>query len=81
MQRDRKTQVSTPGGTEPRWQGDGREIFFVSPDNKLMASEVNPKESTLEIGNAQPLFELRLANSPGYRYDVALTLVRLAVTT
>ena len=76
-----KWQVSRNGGTEPRWQGDGREIFFVSPDNKLMATEVNPKESTLEIGNAQPLFELRLAASPGYRYDVARDGKRFLVDT
>jgi len=53
----------------------------VSPDNKLMATEVNPKESTLEIGNAQPLFELRLAASPGYRYDVARDGKRFLVDT
>src|SRR5437660_3320227 len=76
-----KWQISRSGGTEPRWQGDGREIFFVSPDNKLMATEVSPKESTLEIGNAQPLFELRLANSPGYRYDVTRDGKRFLVDT
>ena len=35
-----KWQVSRTGGTEPRWRGDGREIFFLSPDSKLMAVEV-----------------------------------------
>ena len=53
----------------------------MSPDNKLMATEINPKESTLEIGNAQPLFELRLAASPGYRYDVTRDGKRFLVDT
>jgi Tol biopolymer transport system component len=32
-----RTQVSTAGGTQVRWSADGREIFFVAPDGKLMA--------------------------------------------
>ena len=35
-----------------------------------MAVTVNEKESSLEIGNAQPLFEARTANTPGTHYDV-----------
>ena len=34
---DRKWQVSTSGGYEPRWRGDGREIYYLSADRKLMA--------------------------------------------
>ena len=33
--------VSRGGGTAPRWRGDGREIFYVSPDGKMMAAEVS----------------------------------------
>lgn len=35
-----KWQVSRGGGEEPRWRADGKELFFVSPDGKLMASNV-----------------------------------------
>ena len=65
-----KWQVSRNGGTEPRWRGDGKELFFLASDNKLMAVTVNAKESSLEIGNAQPLFETRPATTPGTHYDV-----------
>jgi Tol biopolymer transport system component len=34
---DRKWQVSTSGGYEPRWRADGREIYYLSEDRKLMA--------------------------------------------
>jgi Tol biopolymer transport system component len=34
---DRKWLVSTKGGYEPRWRGDGREIYYLSEDRKLMA--------------------------------------------
>jgi dipeptidyl aminopeptidase/acylaminoacyl peptidase len=30
-------QVSTTGGQQPRWRGDGRELYYVAPDGFLMA--------------------------------------------
>jgi serine/threonine protein kinase len=35
-----KWQVSNAGGQEPRWRQDGRELFYVSQDGKLMAVPV-----------------------------------------
>jgi len=37
---NRKWQVSTDGGYEPRWRSDGREIYYLSEDRKLMAVPV-----------------------------------------
>lgn len=37
---DRKWQVSTDGGYEPRWRADGREIYYLSDDRKLTAVSV-----------------------------------------
>ncbi len=37
---DRKWQVSIGGGWLPHWRHDGRELFFVAPDSKLMAVEI-----------------------------------------
>jgi Tol biopolymer transport system component len=37
---DRRWQVSTQGGYEPRWRRDGREIYYLSEDRKLMAVAV-----------------------------------------
>ncbi len=65
-----KRQVSKSGGTEPRWRADGKEIYFVAPDSKLTAVEVTARDATLEIGNAQALFETRMSASPGTHYDV-----------
>ncbi len=76
-----KWQVSRSGGTEPRWRGDGKEIFFLALDNKLMAVEVNAKETSLEIGNAQPLFEIRPSTAPGTHYDVTRDGKRFLVVT
>ena len=37
---DRRWQVSTSGGSERRWRRDGREIYYLSEDRKLMAVAV-----------------------------------------
>jgi len=34
-------QVSRNGGTQPRWRGDGKELFFVAPDGTMMASSID----------------------------------------
>jgi len=35
-----KWQVSTGGGEQPRWRGDGKELFYLSLDEKMMAAPV-----------------------------------------
>jgi Tol biopolymer transport system component len=35
-----KWQVSTGGGEQPRWRGDGKELFYLSLDGKMMAAPV-----------------------------------------
>ena len=47
--------ISTAGGLSPRWRGDGRELFYVSGDNELVAVSVSPGES-FEGGAVETLF-------------------------
>jgi hypothetical protein len=54
---DKKWQVSTNGGYEPRWRADGREIYYLSEDRKLMAATVGPGPS---FGVPKPLFQTRV---------------------
>ncbi|MFN2480058.1 MAG: protein kinase, partial [Pyrinomonadaceae bacterium] len=35
-------RVSTGGGSQPRWRRDGRELFYIAPDRKLMAVSIKP---------------------------------------
>ena len=35
-----KWQISTGGGEQPRWRGDGKELFYLSSDGKIMAAPV-----------------------------------------
>ena len=33
-------QVSTSGGISPRWRPDGKELYYIAPDGKLMAAPI-----------------------------------------
>ena len=48
--------VSRGGGTEPRWRGDGNELFYLAPDGKMMAVEVKAGQE-FGAGTPHPLFE------------------------
>ena len=37
-----KWQISSGGGMQPRWRGDGRELFYVAADGTLMAAPISP---------------------------------------
>ena len=37
-----KWQISTSGGMQPWWRSDGKELYYISNDDKLMGVEVKP---------------------------------------
>ena len=53
-----KWQVSHGGGEEPRWRQDGKELFYLSPQGKLMVASVKLGES-FEALTPAPLFQTR----------------------
>jgi Tol biopolymer transport system component len=55
--------VSTGGGIQPRWRSDGKELFYLAADSRLMAVPVNlPQDGdAVTIGEARPLFAVRLS--------------------
>jgi len=52
-------QISTSGGSEPMWRGDGKELFYLN-GNKLMSVEVNGDGEAFQTGIPKELFEARL---------------------
>ena len=54
-----KWQISSGGGFDPRWRSDGRELFFVGADRRLIAVDVRTR-ATFQHGAAKPLFETGL---------------------
>jgi serine/threonine protein kinase/Tol biopolymer transport system component len=60
-----KWQVSREGGSQPRWRADGRELFYISTDRKMMAVQVQTDKPAFESGAPQALFETRVSNVEG----------------
>jgi Tol biopolymer transport system component len=56
-----RTQVSTAGGAEVRWSGDGTEIFYVAPDGKMMAVSIASGGASPDVKLPVPLFQTHLA--------------------
>jgi Tol biopolymer transport system component len=53
-----KWQISTGGGNFPVWSRDGRELYFISADNKMMAVEVKGDGKKFDAGVPKPLFSV-----------------------
>jgi Tol biopolymer transport system component len=55
------TQVSTAGGAQVRWSADGKEIFYVAPDGKMMAVAVALGGTSPVLKPPVSLFQTHLA--------------------
>jgi eukaryotic-like serine/threonine-protein kinase len=68
-------QISANGGRMPRWRRDGRELYYIAPDGRLMATETRISGENLEIGLAHELLTIA-SSSPtstgGYPYEVSV---------
>jgi Tol biopolymer transport system component len=74
-----KWQISSGGGSAPRWRRDGREIFYVAPDSRIHSVEVRPG-GAFEAGAPKPLFATQIARLPLAFYDVTADGQRFLVT-
>ena len=79
--RQTEHRVSTTGGSLPRWNRDGKEIFFLAPDDTLTVTPVNGQTSRFEVGTGRPLFKIhpRDARLDAYPYDVTSDGKRILV--
>jgi serine/threonine protein kinase len=61
-----KFQITTDGGAQPRFRADGRELFFIGLDGKLMAVSIGLKEGrdTPDLGTPVALFQTRIWGGP-----------------
>jgi eukaryotic-like serine/threonine-protein kinase len=79
-----KWQVSSGGGEQPRWRGDGKELFFLSLDAKIMSVPVKTGTS-FEAGSAVALFQANpremVATSEQSAYDVSRDGQRFVINT
>jgi Tol biopolymer transport system component len=60
-----KWPVSTGGGIQPRWRADGKELYFIAPDGKLMAVPITASDATFAAGTPVALFPAGVAPGSG----------------
>jgi Tol biopolymer transport system component len=63
-----RVRVSTSGGYRPRWRRDGRELFYISDENEMIATPIRLGLEA-QVGTPQRLFRL----SPGSLRDYDVT--------
>ena len=59
-----KWQISTDGGSSQAWRSDGKELYYISADQKLTAVDVKPG-SGFEAGAPRVLFDLAPVRASG----------------
>jgi Tol biopolymer transport system component len=64
-----KTQVSSNGGERSVWSRDGKELYLITADGRMMAAEVK-SGARFEVGVPKPLFSVRLARDIDSWFDV-----------
>jgi dipeptidyl aminopeptidase/acylaminoacyl peptidase len=60
-----RTQISTTGGAQVRWRRDGKELFYIALDGRLMAVPVEfpANGQTVEPGRPVALFETHIGGA------------------
>jgi Tol biopolymer transport system component len=69
--------ISTSGGVYPRWSHDGKELYFIAPDAKMMAVPIRATATSVDAGAPTALFQTRRLGGGmnvigrSHQYDVA----------
>ena len=64
--------ITKEGGAQPRWSGDGKRLFYIAADRKLMEVEIDVRGDRLQPGVPRPLFQTRIVAPIHvlFQYDV-----------
>jgi Tol biopolymer transport system component len=81
----RKVQVSRGGGSQARWRQDGKELYYLTPDHRLMAVPVQlgPGSDDVDLGAAAALFQTHLTGNTtnGRHFHVSADGQRFLIDT
>jgi eukaryotic-like serine/threonine-protein kinase len=69
-------QISVAGGIYVRWRSDGKELYYIDPEGKMMAVPITTSGTALEPGTPVVLFPTHVfgggvENAQGFQYDVS----------
>ena len=66
-----KKRISTGGGAVPQWGPGGRELYYVSREDELMAVELKLGADTVASSTPRELFAVSLRSSVGPTYQAS----------
>ena len=66
-----KTRISTAGGSQPQWRRDGKELFYIAPDNMLMAVQIQATATRVDASRPDPLFSANVDQNKSIRNQYA----------
>ena len=69
--RGSRVTVAAAGAAQPRWSADGRQLFFISADKKLIAANFDPAAATASAPRLLAQTRIIGAAFVGHQYDVA----------
>jgi eukaryotic-like serine/threonine-protein kinase len=61
--------VTSAGGSDPRWRGDGQELFYMANDRTVVSVQVHESPQEFRVLSSHPLFRLTLPDDAQF-YDV-----------
>ena len=78
-----KKRISTNGGMQPKWRGDGQELFYIAEDGQLMSVQVKTSSAEFEYSPAKALFKTRMQARSRlfHEYDVTADGQRFLIGT
>nr|MDP9361650.1 protein kinase [Acidobacteriota bacterium] len=76
-----KWQISTEGGYHVRWSRDGKQLFYLTPDYKLVAVDVSARGEEFVAGIPRVLFQTNIRRTPGPQWDVSPDGKRFLINT
>jgi Tol biopolymer transport system component len=72
-----RIRVSTDGGAQMRWRRDGRELYYIALDGRMMAVSIQTRHAALVAGEPTPLFRTRVGDvvpaESGYYQSYVIT--------
>ena len=64
-----KVLVSSAGGELARWRRDGQELFYITPDDRLMA--VTVRKGSSDVGEPRAMFSTSLVRGTSFPYAIS----------
>jgi hypothetical protein len=77
--------VTQEGGKHPMWSASGRELYYVSPEMKLLGAPITEVDGALSVGTPRVVLDARLSpndrSGQGCQYAVLADGRIIAITS